>query len=334
MDSGTLQIILVTYNRRKFARLTLETLLADDSPVKHCDILVLDNRSDDGTADMVLSMMQNHPNLQLKVNRYNVGGAGNIFKAMELADHEYVWIIGDDDLFDFRNWGDVEKAIGRKEPIICLSRDFITCFKRDTLAIRAMQVSLITAGIVKTDLYSSEAVFDSCINIYSLSPHMIPIFHHLDIGGGIYVVEKSIVRNGTLTEAKDRSFDRGLNGAKLSPVACAMKHVIGYAAICNVIANRRLREECFMAFVDYIQGGRIRLLKMLNRYYRQPRLLPQLALIASVAPRGLAWVVRAMIFLGSPSWFYMSLCRLRKHWGKKRDRERFRAIFKWNSRFS
>lgn len=334
MDSGKLQIILVTYNRCKFARRTLETILSDGSPVKDCDVLVLDNKSTDGTAEMVESMMERHPKLALKTNRYNVGGTGNIFKAMELADHEYVWILGDDDLYDFSNWGEVEDAIASKESIICLSRDFISSLGKDTLAIRALQVSLITACIIRTELYTAEAIFDSCINIYSLSPHMVPVFHHLNAGGGIYAVKKSVVTNGALDEIKSMEFDRGLRGVDMSPMASAMKHAIGYAAVCNVIKGSKLRKECFMAIVYDVHGGKMRFLKMLNRYYRQPRLLPQLAMVAAAAPADIAMAVRLMVFLGRPSLISNALCWLRMCVGGKRDKERFTAISRWNARFS
>ena len=334
MSSEKIKIILVTYNRCRFAEKTLKTILAEDSPVRNCDVLVLDNRSDDGTVEMVSSLMCKHQNLRLRTNPYNVGGAGNIFKAMEAADREYVWILGDDDEFDFSNWGGVEIAIGRKEPIICLSRDFINAFKRDTLAIRALQVSLITACIIRTELYTPESIFDSCVNIYTLSPHMVPVFHHLNSGGDIYAVEKPVVTNGALVEQKDMSFDRGMNGVEMSPVASGMKHAIGYAAVCNVIKDRKLREECFMTIVYDVHGGKMRFLKMLNRYYRQVRMIPLLALVAAVAPVDVALAVRLMIFMGRPSFVSRCLCRLRVAIGRKRDRRRFESVVRWNSRFA
>ena len=329
MDRGSLQIILVTYNRRKFAQRTLETILAPDSPVRDCAVLVIDNKSDDGTPEMVSAFAKKHGNLRLVINRYNIGGAGNIFKAMEMADHEYVWILGDDDLFDFSNWNEAVEAMDRKEPIICLSRDFISSFRRDTLAIRALQVSLITACLIRTDLYTPEAIFDSCVNIYTLSPHMIPVVHHLNNGGDIYAVGQSIVTNGALQESKDMAFDRGVASQLMSPVASAMKHAVGYAAVCNVIKNRRLRKECFMAIVYDIHGGKLRFLKMLNRFYRQPRLAAQLAMVAAVAPLDIALVVRLMLFLGKPSWLSRQFRRLRMTMcGKRGKRSEERRVGK------
>lgn len=334
MDSGRLQIILVTYNRCKFARRTLETILSGESPVRDCEVLVLDNNSTDGTAEMVKEMMEHHPNLGIRTNRYNVGGAGNIFKAMELVSREYVWILGDDDLYDFSNWGEVETAMAQKEKIICLSRDFISAFGKDTLAIRALQVSLITACIIRTELYTDETIFDSCVNTYTLSPHMVPVFHHLNVGGGIYAVARSVVSNGALSDNKDLSFDRGVVQSQMSPIVSAMKHAVGYAAVCNVIKDRKLRNECFMAIVYDVHGSKMRFLKMLNRYYRQPRLLPQLAMVAAAAPADIALAARFMAFLGRPSLISRALCRLRMHVGGRRNRERFSAVFNWNSRFS
>ena len=334
MDSRKLQIVLVTYNRCKFAKRTLETILSDDSPIKNCDVVVLNNKSTDGTAEMVESMMKQHPNLTLITNRHNIGGAGNIFKAMELASSEYVWILGDDDLYDFSNWGEVDEAMSRKEPIICLSRDFISSFQKDTLAIRALQVSLITACIIKVELYTDEAMFDSCVNIYTLSPHMVPVFHHLNANGGIFVVSRSIVSNGALTEHKNMEFDRGMNGELMSPMSSAMKHAIGYAAVCNVIKDRRLRTKCFMAIVYDVHGSKMRFLKMLNRYYRHPRLIPQLAFVAAAASLDIAIAVRFMIFLGKPSCVSKLWWKLRLIFSGKRTKKRFESIARWSEQFS
>ena len=83
-----LEIIIVTYNRERYLRRTLETFLAAASPVKGCRIVVLDNNSDDGTRETSLAFAASHPNVEYRRNPHNLGIAGNIVKGMEIAEKE------------------------------------------------------------------------------------------------------------------------------------------------------------------------------------------------------------------------------------------------------
>ena len=81
-----LGIVITTYNRAEHLKRTLATLLADNSPVKDCQITVQSNHSSDETPNVVRSLQVAHPNLLYRENPYNLGISGNICKAMELAD--------------------------------------------------------------------------------------------------------------------------------------------------------------------------------------------------------------------------------------------------------
>ncbi len=65
---------ILAFNRREELRRTLETVLGDlEYPAHRLDIVVVDNASDDGTADMV---RERFPSVDLVVNPENVGVAG------------------------------------------------------------------------------------------------------------------------------------------------------------------------------------------------------------------------------------------------------------------
>ena len=49
----TLEIILITYNRKSHLRETLNWLFAENSPVKDLDITILNNKSTDGTTELI-----------------------------------------------------------------------------------------------------------------------------------------------------------------------------------------------------------------------------------------------------------------------------------------
>lgn len=106
-----LQIILITYNRAKHVESTFKQILSETSPIKDFNILVLDNNSTDNTSDIVRHWQKQFLNLQYQKNNYNIGISGNIAKAMEIANQKYLWIIADDDKYDFSNWAEVEFAI-------------------------------------------------------------------------------------------------------------------------------------------------------------------------------------------------------------------------------
>ena len=115
-----LQIILPTYNRAPQLKRTLEQLLADDSPVKDFDITILDNRSTDGTSNVIKNAQSLHPNIKHIRHRHNVGGNANIAKALEMGEKKYLWVICDDDLYDWTGWSNVEELIDNGEKLMFL----------------------------------------------------------------------------------------------------------------------------------------------------------------------------------------------------------------------
>lgn len=87
--------VVVTYNRKELLKQNLECL---KNQKKKCDVLVIDNASTDGTAEL--------PELKAPTVFYyntgaNLGGAGGFEVGVKLAvekGYEYVWIMDDDTL--------------------------------------------------------------------------------------------------------------------------------------------------------------------------------------------------------------------------------------------
>ena len=147
LTRNSLEIIIVTYNRQKYLARTLDVFLAENSPVRDCKITVLDNNSNDGTADVVASIGNYRPNICYRKNRYNLGISGNIFRAMEIAESDYVWIVGDDDCYDFSSWDEVVSLMQNGEKVICLSRYLLPDSLKNDVAAQLVQVSFITGLI-------------------------------------------------------------------------------------------------------------------------------------------------------------------------------------------
>ena len=61
---NTLAIVLITYNRAEHLERTLRAILAPDSPVRDCDVTVLNNKSTDETAAVVDRFAAEHANVR------------------------------------------------------------------------------------------------------------------------------------------------------------------------------------------------------------------------------------------------------------------------------
>lgn len=252
-----LEIIIVTYNRERYLRRTLETFLAEASPVKGCRIVVLDNNSDDGTRETSLAFAAAHPNVEYRRNPHNLGIAGNIVKAMEIAEKEYAWIVGDDDAYDWTGWGEVDEMMRQGKRVICLARYLLPEAKKEDVAYQLVQITFITGCICRTELFDDISMLDAVNNAYTLFPLIVPIVREINRGGHIAVVSHAVADNGLLLgEEKDCSYTRGARKVdELSPRSRGTQWITGWAAVCGAIVDKTLRESAFMRGVDAICGS-------------------------------------------------------------------------------
>lgn len=90
--------VVVTYNRKDLLKECIESLLKQEGTT--CDIIIVDNASTDGTAELVMRQY-NIPEVIYTNTGANLGGAGGfqygVRKAV-LLGYEYVWIMDDDTL--------------------------------------------------------------------------------------------------------------------------------------------------------------------------------------------------------------------------------------------
>ena len=247
-----LQIILITYNRAKHVQKTLEQFFFEGSPLMDSDFLVLDNNSTDNTQEIVKSWQEKFHNNKYSKNRYNLGISGNIAKAMEIAEKEYVWIIGDDDRFDFSNWSEVENAINNNEKIICLARYVLTNEQKYSIPHQLLQITFITGGIYSTTLFSDITIKNTFDNIFTLFPHLPPIIKYINENGKIYVVDKAIASNGMVLDETDCSYTRGISVKEdLYDRTNRMTWILGYANIITLLKDKKLQKECIKTAILY-----------------------------------------------------------------------------------
>lgn len=89
--------VVVAYNRRDLLRECVKSTLAQEGA--SCDVLVFDNESTDGTADMMTEEFGDDPRVQYFNTGDDLGSAGGLEVGIEhavLSGYRYIWILDDD----------------------------------------------------------------------------------------------------------------------------------------------------------------------------------------------------------------------------------------------
>ena len=282
-----LQIILITYNRAAKVERTFQQLLAGNSPVKKCEIIVLDNNSTDSTANIVSVWQKEHSNIRYFHNRYNVGANGNIVKAMEIADKKYFWIMGDDDNHDFSNWQEVERAMADNEKIICISRYAIPEKYKEDPAYHLFQLTFVTAGIYSTDLLTDTIMKNAYDNIYTLFPHLTMSVQYINECNKIYVVNKAITDNGCDPKHEDYSYIRGANRTEVFPRIRTMCWIVGYCNILTQLKDKKLKERCIEVAIPHkhIYGSFNNFFKHMKSFHDNDLFIHFIDVYTNIAPK-------------------------------------------------
>ena len=88
---------IITYNRSKYLRKSLKSVLDQVGSDELVEVLVSDNCSEDDTKEVVQEFQKKYKNLRYHCNETNVGAEGNIHAALRHSKGEYVVVAGDDD---------------------------------------------------------------------------------------------------------------------------------------------------------------------------------------------------------------------------------------------
>lgn len=253
-----LQIILITYNRAKHVQKTLEQTFYDGSPILDYDFMVLDNNSTDNTQEVVRDWQKKFPNIKYSKNKYNIGLSGNIAKAMEIAEKEYLWTISDDDKLDFSNWGEVEKAIANGEELIFVARYSLPDEHKNDPDWWLLQATFIPGYIIKTSLFNDDTIKNAFDNIYTLFPHLCPILKFVNDGKKAYVLSKYVVDAGALHGlcADDLSYTRGSDLNNTYIRTKCMSWIVGYANIVSILKDTDLKNRAINSAISSIHKGR------------------------------------------------------------------------------
>lgn len=250
-----LEIFIITYNRCKDLKKTLEAIAAENSPVRHCDIKILDNNSNDGTAELCKEFADRFSNMTHIKNHRNIGLSGNICRAMELANKKYFWILCDNDKIEFDAWSEVEQAIDDDYDLILASRLYFPekydCFE----ALVLNQLTFLPAGIYKTKFMTDDVMCYAMLDTYTILPHLALGCSIVNHNGKIFLPSKSIIQimPNVIDAPKGKyTFDR------LKPTEHLLKNKNGFAVnFYNGIAhsfdaceNKKIRNKAIEYFCN------------------------------------------------------------------------------------
>ncbi len=97
-DLPRVSVCIPVYNRAGLVRETLQSVLAQDYP--RLEILVQDNASDDGTAEVLAELAGAHPQIAVQRNPELIGMVPNYNRVVARAQGELVLILSSDDLLE------------------------------------------------------------------------------------------------------------------------------------------------------------------------------------------------------------------------------------------
>lgn len=121
---GSVCAVIPTSNRRELLRETLQALRAQDRPLDH--VLVIDNASTDGTAEMIAADFPEAECVRLEENTGSAGGFRAGLRHAHDAGHDWMWILDNDSVPRADALGQLFRAGDRLDglpaPVLLLSR--------------------------------------------------------------------------------------------------------------------------------------------------------------------------------------------------------------------
>ena len=250
-----LQVVLVTYNRRRALGHTLGRVFAADSPIRGCSVTVLDNCSTDGSGGLLAEAAAAHPNLSVVSRRRNIGGNANIVRAFELADRKYVWVLCDDDDFDWSRWPAVEEALasGVYDLIYTVSRLSRPCGEPD-IGYMAMLASFVPGCIYRSEHVTGDVLQNMYAMVHTWFPQCVLSLHVLcNLKGRVFfrpgvdvVVRRLQTEDGSremTQEENDRTLVRGMSESLLHPDLRRMFWHVGFVLAAQIVNDEAQRAQ-------------------------------------------------------------------------------------------
>lgn len=244
---NNLQIVLVTFNRKKFLKRTFEYIFAKNSPIKDCDITILDNASDDGTFELCEEYTNKYKNLKHIHHKKNIGGNANITRAYEMANKKYIWVLCDDEIYNWNNWSEIKTAIDKNFDAILTIRHKLK--DKNNIGQMFSELTFVPGAIYKTENLTATTLMNMYYGISDIFPQLALASKVLNNNKKIYVPSKSVVE--VLKDIdKDGSYIRGISDEKdfLNPSIEKMFFEVGYLNSTKMLKDKKIRQQAINHF--------------------------------------------------------------------------------------
>lgn len=243
-----IDIIIITYNRLKFIKRTLDSVFGESSPIRDYEMTILDNCSTDGTSEFLVSFAKEHPNLKVVRNIRNIGGNANICRAYETSltkSVDYVWVLCDDDTYDFSHWNEVEEQISKGTDVICvcnyaLPKEFS---QKEVVPYLPLQLSFVPAGIYKKSLINDEVLTNMYDSIFTMFQQDILCLEAMNKKKSIHVVKNEIVHNGVFEEKNDADYSYTRGTRHVLKRRNDTTWTLGFSNVLTYLDDEKLRKQ-------------------------------------------------------------------------------------------
>lgn len=239
MIQDNLDIFIITYNRSKELENTLSNLSFEGCPIKNYNFTILDNASTDDTQQFCEDFVSHHPNFRYIRNKINVGISGNIIKAMEMASRKWLWILCDDDEFDWNYWNEIETALESEEYDI-VHTTYSEGFRSEEYSYIINEEAFLPTSIYNTQNIDSDVMQNAHTIAYTLVPHHAIGCKVINQRGKIYVPRNRIVLQGRKNKFNFLRGERSGIFHKLNDYQI----LAGYIGAYKLIQDDKIRKEC------------------------------------------------------------------------------------------
>lgn len=252
-----LHVFLLTYNREKSFRRTLEAIAA--SPLKDYPLTVMDNCSTDGTPRVCDDFRALLPRMEVLRHPRNIGFGANFLRSIELSQGEYTWILCDDDTLFPDRVGALLDLLQNARPEAC----FIGGPRQDQwpsgLNVRPSEIhrkfrtfltgqSFVAALVFKSSLIGSRDLIDGYFGIRTNFPQLIIGRKLLTADIPCAVLHPPVLR-------RDDPAEKGKNQLDV---------VDGWSSFCRTLPPALRRDAFYSTFVRPSMPGMLReLLRMI-----------------------------------------------------------------------
>lgn len=122
MSRPLLSICISTYNREKYLKQLLDSIIAQGGFSDEIEICIYNDPSEDNTQSMIEEYQEKYQNIKYHRNEKRIGMIPSILNAAQMWNWEYVWLFSDDDIMDSRAIKIMLDTIKKEQPWLILNK--------------------------------------------------------------------------------------------------------------------------------------------------------------------------------------------------------------------